>query len=144
MIQSLRAFRRAESKSNGKRRGENNNNENDNDNDNDNNNNENDNDNNDNNNNHFSQGPLRSLPTRGSTRRGLLPPPCGGSLPSKELPVLPIPSSPAQWREETTHTWSSDDRCHHEGGAGFRIEIYEEMAARPPEPPRARFLKDFY
>ena len=41
------------------------------------------------------------LPTTGSTRRGILPPPCGGKLTSKELSALPIPSSPAQCREDT-------------------------------------------
>ena len=68
---------------------------------------------NNNNNHHFPQGPLRFSPTWASTRRGVLPPPCGGKLLSKELPVLPIPSSPAQCREDSTYAWSSDDRCNH-------------------------------
>ena len=50
------------------------------------------------------------MPTKGSTRRGLLLPLCGGIVQSQVLPVLPIPSSPAQCREETTFTWTSDDR----------------------------------
>ena len=50
------------------------------------------------------------MPTKGSIRRGLLPPLCGGIPQSQKLLVLPIPSSPAQCREETTFTWTSDDR----------------------------------
>ena len=42
----------------------------------------------------------------------------GGNLRCKEHPVLPIPSSPAQCCEETTYTWSSDDRCNHDGVNG--------------------------
>ena len=81
---------------------------------------------NNNNNNHSPQGPLRFSPTWGSTRRGVLPPPCGGKLLSKELPVLPIPSSPAQCREDTTFTWSSDDRCYH-----FRMQGGSDENSRP-------------
>ena len=36
-----------------------------------------------------------------------------GKRPSKELPVLPMASSPAQCRKDSTYAWSSDDRCNH-------------------------------
>ena len=51
-----------------------------------------------------------SPPTRGSTRRRLLPPPCGGNAHSKELPAFPIPSYPALHRQDITYSWSSDGR----------------------------------
>ena len=49
---------------------------------------------------------------------GFFPHIAGGKLTSKELSALSIPSSPAQCREDTTYTWSSDDRCIHDGKKG--------------------------
>ena len=63
------------------------------------------NNNNNNNNNHLTRGPPRFLPTRGSCRRGVLPPLRGGNSWTKESPVLPIPSYPALCREDTT-SWN--------------------------------------
>ena len=67
-------------------------------------------------NNHLTRGPPRFLPTRGSCRRGVLPPLRGGNSRTKESPVLPIPSYPALCREDTT-SWNHgrpsthDERC---------------------------------
>ena len=55
--------------------------------------------------NHVTHGPPRFLPTRGSSRRGVLPPLRGGNSWSEESPALPIPSYPAQCREDTT-SWN--------------------------------------
>ena len=60
---------------------------------------------NNNNNNHLTHGPPRFLPTRGSSRRGVFPPLRGGNSWSEESPALPIPSYPAQCREDTT-SWN--------------------------------------
>ena len=63
-------------------------------------------------NNHFIHGPPRSLPTRSSSRRGLLPPLRGGNWKCKESPVLPIPSYPALCREDTTSWNDGRPRTH--------------------------------
>ena len=68
--------------------------------------NRNNNNNNNNNNNHLIHGPPRFLPTRGSSRRGVLPPLRGGNSWTKESPVLPIPSYPALCLEDTT-SWNN-------------------------------------
>ena len=69
--------------------------------------------NNNNNNNHLTHGPPRFLPTRGSCRRGVLPPLRGGNSWTKESPVLPIPSYPALCREDTTSWNDGRPRTHH-------------------------------
>ena len=66
-----------------------------------------------NNNNHLTHGPPRFLPTRGSSRRGVLPPLRGGNSCTKESPALPIPSYPAQCREDTTSWNDGQPRTHH-------------------------------
>ena len=52
-------------------------------------------------NNHLTRGPPRFLPTRGPSRRGVLPPLRRGKLSSIEPPALPIPSYPALCLEDT-------------------------------------------
>ena len=65
------------------------------------------------NNNHLTRGSPRFLPTRGSCRRGVLPPLRGGNSWTKESPVLPIPSYPALCREDTTSWNDGRPRTHH-------------------------------
>ena len=67
--------------------------------------NSNNNNNNNNNNNYY-------LPTRGPLGEGFFPQILGGSFSLAILPTpaLPYPSYPALCREDTTHSWSSDDR----------------------------------
>ena len=66
------------------------------------------------NNNNLTRGSPRFLPTRGSSRRGVLPPLRGGNSWTKESPALPIPSYPALCREDTTSWNHGRPGTHHE------------------------------
>ena len=61
----------------------------------------------------FIHGPPRFLPTKSSSLRGLPPPLRGRNSSSKESPVLPIPSYPALYREDTTSWNHGRPGTHH-------------------------------
>ena len=63
-----------------------------------------------NNNNHYVLGKSRFIPHVATPRRGLLPPHYGGNPRLANLPTsaLPIPSSPALFREDTSYAWRPD------------------------------------
>ena len=75
-------------------------------------NNNNDNDNN-NSNSHFIVGTLRFFSVDGFDRRGLPPPILGGIYLKIPFVDVPYPSYPALQRQDTTHSWNSDDRRYH-------------------------------
>ena len=64
-----------------------------------------------NNNNHLTHGPPRFLPTRGSSRRGVLPPLRGGNSNVKSLLFSPYPAIPP-YVVRTPHPGLTDDPAH--------------------------------
>ena len=64
--------------------------------------------NNNNNNNHLTHGPPRFLPTRGSSRRGVLPPLRGGNSIAKSFLFSPYPAIPP-YVVRTPHPGITDD-----------------------------------
>ena len=64
-----------------------------------------------NNNNHLTHGPPRFLPTRGSSRRGVLPPLRGGNHGPKSILFSPYPAIPP-YIVRTPHPGTTDDREH--------------------------------
>ena len=64
-----------------------------------------------NNNNHLTHGPPRFLPTRGSSRRGVLPPLRGGNSNVKSLLFSPYPAIPP-YVVRTPHPGMTDDPAH--------------------------------
>ena len=63
------------------------------------------------NNNHLTHGPPRFLPTRSSSRRGLLPPLLGGTHHVKSLLFSPYPAIPP-YVVRTPHPGMTDDHEH--------------------------------
>ena len=64
-----------------------------------------------NNNNHITHGPPHFLPTRGSSRRGVLPPLRGGNSNVKSLLFSPYPAIPP-YVVRTPHPGMTDDPAH--------------------------------